>query len=89
VGDDEGLLSRWFEQEIEPLLREHRAIAGASTRRKVNHLQESVIATLEALRDRGRSDTADGGPGADVRAEGLCGRLAGGRRRTSQTGRSD
>ncbi len=62
VGDNEKLLHQWFEQEIEPLLVRSRALAEQSLRRKIAHLRESVIATLEAAASRQR------GAGADRRA---------------------
>ena len=52
VVDDEKLLHQWFEQEIEPLLARSRALAEQSLRRKIAHLRESVIATLEAVAAR-------------------------------------
>jgi GTP-binding protein EngB required for normal cell division len=52
VGADESLLTRWFTQEVEPLLARHRALAEESLRRKVAHLRESVLAALETLRAR-------------------------------------
>ncbi len=69
VGADEALLTRWFEQEIEPLLARHRALAEASVRRKINHLRESAIAALETLLARQRGAGAGQAPteGAAVR----------------------
>ncbi|MHB1423288.1 MAG: dynamin family protein, partial [Gemmataceae bacterium] len=73
VGADEALLNQWFEREIEPLLARSRALAEQSLRRKIAHLRESVIATLEssaATRQRklpGKPDPpahADGSPQA-------------------------
>jgi GTP-binding protein EngB required for normal cell division len=49
VGADEALLYQWFECEIEPLLARSRALAEQSLRRKIAHVRESVIATLENL----------------------------------------
>ena len=40
VGADEGLLTRWFQQEIEPLLARHQDLARSSMRRKIAHLRE-------------------------------------------------
>jgi GTP-binding protein EngB required for normal cell division len=68
VGADEALLTRWFEQEVEPLLARHRALVWASLRRKVAHLRESVIAALETLLARQRAGTADGQPRPDPQA---------------------
>jgi GTP-binding protein EngB required for normal cell division len=60
VGRDEALLTRWFEEEIEPLLARHRAMAEASLRRKIAHLRESVTAVLETLAARQRGGGSDG-----------------------------
>jgi GTP-binding protein EngB required for normal cell division len=49
VGADEALLTRWFEEEIEPLLARHRSLTEQSLRRKTAHLRESVIAVLQTL----------------------------------------
>jgi GTP-binding protein EngB required for normal cell division len=49
IGSDEALLTRWFEQEIGPLLNRHRALTEASLRRKIGHLHESVVAVLQTL----------------------------------------
>jgi GTP-binding protein EngB required for normal cell division len=67
VGADESLLLRWFEQELEPLLARHRALAEASLRRKIAHLRESVLATLQTLLAR-RQGGPDGRAGMDGRA---------------------
>jgi GTP-binding protein EngB required for normal cell division len=66
VGADESLLMRWFEHDVVPLLEQHRALVEASVRRKIAHLRESVIATLETIlaRQRGRRD--EGGPSVDT-----------------------
>ena len=60
VGADESLLTAWFEEELAPLLDRHRTLADESLKRKIAHLRESVIATLETLRDKrvrgGRGD---------------------------------
>jgi GTP-binding protein EngB required for normal cell division len=63
VGEEEKLLHQWFEQEMEPLLARSRALVEQSLRRKIAHLRESVIATLEAAASRQR-----GGAGAEKRA---------------------
>ena len=65
VGADEGLLTRWFEEEIEPLLARHRALAEASLRRKIAHLRESVAAALQTLLARGKGGGPDGRPRID------------------------
>jgi GTP-binding protein EngB required for normal cell division len=52
VGADEVLLTRWFEQEVEPLLARHRSLTEASLRRKIAHLQESVAAVLRTQLER-------------------------------------
>ncbi len=49
VGPDGELLTRWFEQEVEPKLAQHRALMQASLWRKINHLRESVIAVLQMM----------------------------------------
>jgi GTP-binding protein EngB required for normal cell division len=59
VGADEALLTPWFEQKIEPLLIRHRAIAEVSLRRKIAHLRESVIASLETLLSRQQGKEVD------------------------------
>jgi GTP-binding protein EngB required for normal cell division len=63
VGDHEKLLHQWFEQEIKPLLARSCALVEQSLRRKIAHLRESVIATLETAASRQRS-----GAEADRRA---------------------
>ena len=68
VGADEALLTGWFGQEVEPLLARHQALVEASLRRKVAHLREAVIATLETLLARRRGGAADGHAGPDARA---------------------
>jgi GTP-binding protein EngB required for normal cell division/molybdenum-dependent DNA-binding transcriptional regulator ModE len=60
VGAEEALLTHWFEQEIEPLLARHRALAETSLRRKIAHLRESVHATLETLLARQQGGAANG-----------------------------
>ena len=55
VGADESLLTGWFDKELTPLLEQHRAMVEASLRRKIAHLRESVISTLESILAR-RSD---------------------------------
>jgi GTP-binding protein EngB required for normal cell division len=68
VGADEALLTRWFEEQIEPLLARHQALAEASLRRKVAHLCESVLAVLETLRARNLPGAPGGRAGPDPRA---------------------
>src|SRR5262249_55363257 len=68
VGADEALLTRWFEQEIEPLLARHRALAEASLRRKAAHLRESVQAALQTLLARHPGGGPDGRARVDDRA---------------------
>jgi GTP-binding protein EngB required for normal cell division len=52
VGADEALLTRWFEGEIEPLLRRHRELVGESIRRKVAALRGAVAAVLQTMARR-------------------------------------
>ncbi len=59
VGGDEALLTRWFEQEIEPLLLRHRALTEASLRRKIAHLRESVMAVLQTLLAKEQGELSD------------------------------
>ena len=68
VGADEALLTGWFEQEVQPLLARHRALVEASLRRKVAHLRESVVATLETLLARRQAGAADDRAGPDPAA---------------------
>jgi GTP-binding protein EngB required for normal cell division len=49
VGADESLFTGWFDEELTPLLDQHRSLVDASLKRKTAHLLESVIATLETL----------------------------------------
>jgi GTP-binding protein EngB required for normal cell division len=66
VGADEALLTRWFGQEIEPLLVRHRALVEMSLGRKAAHLRESVAAALETLlARRKRASAPDGRARAD------------------------
>jgi GTP-binding protein EngB required for normal cell division len=67
VGADQALLTRWFEEEIEPLLARHRSQAEESLRRKIAHLRESVVASLETLRERSQSGAWDGRARMDAR----------------------
>ncbi len=68
VGADESLLTAWFDQELAPLLDRHRILAGESLQRKIAHLRESVMATLETLRAKrvrgGHGDGAEVDTGA-------------------------
>jgi GTP-binding protein EngB required for normal cell division len=60
VGADESLLTRWFEEDLTPLLEQHRVLVEASLKRKIAHLRESVISTLETIvarRRGGRSES--------------------------------
>jgi len=43
------MLTSWFEEEIEPLLSRQRNLAEVSLRRKMAHLRESAIATLQTM----------------------------------------
>jgi GTP-binding protein EngB required for normal cell division len=52
VGSHESLLNAWFEQELTSLLDRHRSLTQESLRRKIAHLRESVVATLETMRSR-------------------------------------
>jgi GTP-binding protein EngB required for normal cell division len=60
VGSQEELLTKWFEEQIAPLWKRHRALAESSLGRKICHLRESVIAILETLLARSGSNTTDG-----------------------------
>lgn len=66
VGADEALLTHWFEEEIEPLMGRHRALAEASLRRKIAHLRESVAAALQTHLEKGAGP--DGRPRIDEAA---------------------
>ena len=68
VGADESLLTRWFEQELTPLLEQHRALVEASLKRKIAHLRESVISTLESILARRRAGKTEGEPRVDTAA---------------------
>jgi GTP-binding protein EngB required for normal cell division len=70
VSADLELLTHWFEQEIEPLLARHRMLTEASLRRKIAHLHESVIASLQVRTSRHRD-----GPDGVVVDPGLVRRL--------------
>lgn len=56
-GDATALARQWFATEIAPMFAEARALADASSRRKLAHLRESVVAALKAL--SGRHDDRD------------------------------
>ena len=60
VGLDESLLTRWFEEEIEPLLGRHRELAEASLHRKIAYLRDSVVAVLETMRNRRQGRAREG-----------------------------
>ena len=66
VGADESLLTRWFEQDLAPLLEQHRALVEASLKRKIAHLRESVISTLETILAKRRGGRTEGGPSVDT-----------------------
>lgn len=68
IGPHEALLTKWFDQEIAPLLERHRTFAEASLRRKAAHLRESVIAAMETLaaRQGGRVGNASQSLAIDV-----------------------
>ena len=68
VGTDESLLTRWFEQELTPLLDQHRTLVEESLRRKIAHLRESVISTLETILARRGGETTEGGAKVDMAA---------------------
>jgi GTP-binding protein EngB required for normal cell division len=72
VGPDEELLTRWFEQEVEPKLAQHRALMEASLRRKINHLRESVIAVLQTMLAQREGET---GGASDSAGTGLLRQL--------------
>jgi GTP-binding protein EngB required for normal cell division len=59
VGADESLLVRWFEEDLTPVLEQHRALVEASLKRKIAHLRESVISTLETILGRRRGGRTD------------------------------
>jgi GTP-binding protein EngB required for normal cell division len=68
VGKDESLLTRWFEQELTPLLDRHRTLVEESLRRKIAHLRESVISTLETILARRGGEPTDGRTKVDTAA---------------------
>ena len=49
VGADESLLTRWFESELEPLMKRHQELVTASLYRKISSVRESIASTLEFL----------------------------------------
>jgi GTP-binding protein EngB required for normal cell division len=67
VGTDEELLTRWFEQEVAPLLARHRTLTETSLRRKVAFLRESVVAVLQTLLARQEGRATAGRTPADAR----------------------
>ena len=68
VGADESLLTRWFDEDLEPLLEQHRALVDASLRRKTAHLGESVISTLETILVRRNGGRTKSGSVVDTAA---------------------
>jgi GTPase Era involved in 16S rRNA processing len=68
VGKDESLLTRWFEQELTPLLDQNRTLVEESLRRKIAHLRESVISTLETILARRGGEPTDGRTKVDTAA---------------------
>jgi hypothetical protein len=68
VRTDESLLTRWFEQELTPLLDQHRTLVEESLRRKIAHLRESVISTLETILVKRGGETTDGATNVDTAA---------------------
>jgi GTP-binding protein EngB required for normal cell division len=70
VGAEESLLSTWYDEDLAPLLEQHRALVGASLKRKIAHLRESVIATLKTILARRRGGTTEGGSKLDTDAAG-------------------
>ena len=66
VSTDESLLTRWFEQELTPLLDQHRTLVEESLLRKIAHLRESVICTLETILARRGRETTEGGAKVDT-----------------------
>jgi GTP-binding protein EngB required for normal cell division len=52
VGQDERLLTEWFDRQIAPRTERHLALVGDSLRRKVVRLAESALTVLELRRDR-------------------------------------
>ena len=72
VGSHEVLLTRWFQEQIEPLFERHRALAEKSLERKIAHVRESVVAVLQTIASRRGEAGHGGGNKADVqRAEQL------------------
>lgn len=65
VGSHEVLLTRWFQEQIEPLFERHRALAEKSLERKIAHVRESVVAVLQTIASR-RGEAGQGGNKADV-----------------------
>lgn len=57
-GAEVALAQRWFADEIAPMFAQSRSLAEASSRRKLGHLRQSVVAALEAL-GAGRRDDPD------------------------------
>jgi GTP-binding protein EngB required for normal cell division len=68
LGIEESLLLRWFEEDLAPLLEQHRALVAASLKRKIAHLRESVISTLETILARRRGARTEGGSKIDTDA---------------------
>jgi GTP-binding protein EngB required for normal cell division len=68
VGTDESLLTGWFEQELIPLLEQHQTLVETSVKRKIAHLRESVVFTLESILTRRRGGTSEGGTKVDTAA---------------------
>jgi len=66
LGADESLLTQWYEQALTPLLDQHRTLVEASLRRKIAHLRESVLSTLETILARRRGGTIEGGDKVDT-----------------------
>ena len=62
VGAEEQLLGQWFEQALEPLLARHQTLSAASMHRKIAHLHEAVVATLQTLLARHLGETPSSFP---------------------------
>lgn len=72
LGSDAALCDRWFEEEMRPLLDQHRELIAASQKRKIGALREAVIFALERRQQvGGASDPSDGKPTPNEAMEAL------------------
>jgi len=62
VGQDQNLLTTWFEEELAPVFERHRELARQSVRRKAGALREAVIRALRAKLGRNEAEPAPGLP---------------------------